>query len=165
MTVICRISGNWEPWLEAWCLELKYLRASWRGSGKIWGIGPSISHHLRNQGGIVLENFLLNIIIILVLIEQDFLKGVHIVIITIVEFWPFEVCEQLECRGLQPLILATNEACNYELVVKVYWGVPSVCDILHSSKLFLDEDALIELNVFLWVFWEEMPSFGQDFYI
>jgi len=42
-------------------LESKYLRASYRGSGKIWGIELNISHHLRNHEGIGLESFLSNI--------------------------------------------------------------------------------------------------------
>ena len=58
----------------------------------------------------------------------------------------------------------TNKPCDYELVVKDYLRVSSVHDIFYSGILFLDEDALVELNVFFWVFWEEMPSFGQDFH-
>ena len=147
MTVMWRIAGNWEPWVVTLCLELKYLRASWRGSGKICGIGPNISHHLRNQEGIELENFLSNI-------ENH----------EWIEFWTFVICEQLECWGMSPTF-ATDETCDYELVIEDYWGVALfVHNIFYSSRLFLDEDALVELNVFLWVFWEEMPSFGQDFH-
>ena len=46
-----------------------------------------------------------------------------------------------------PLTFAADKPCDYELVVKDYWGVRSVHDIFHSSRLFLDEDALVELNV------------------
>ena len=59
---------------------------------------------------------------------------------------------------------STNKPCDYELVVKDYLGVSSVHDIFHSSRLFVDKDAFVELNVFLWLLWEEMPFFGQDFH-
>nr|POE53653.1 hypothetical protein CFP56_36817 [Quercus suber] len=52
MTVMCKIAGNWEPCVETGNLELKYLRASCKGSGKIWGIEPNISHHFRNHVGL-----------------------------------------------------------------------------------------------------------------
>ena len=51
-----------------------------------------------------------------------------------------------------PLTFAADKPCDYELVVKDYWGVRSVHDIFHSSRLFLDEDALVELNVCFFLF-------------
>ena len=45
--------------------------------------------------------------------------------------------------------LAADKPYDYELVVKDYLGVSSVHDIFHSSRLFVDKDALVELNVFL----------------
>ena len=53
---------------------------------------------------------------------------------------------------------ATNKTYDYELVVEDYGGVALfVYNIFYSNRLFLDEDVLIELNVFLWVLGEEMP--------
>nr|POE46256.1 hypothetical protein CFP56_54119 [Quercus suber] len=47
------MAGNWEPWLEGWNLELKYLNASCKGSRRIWETGPNISHHFRNHEGVL----------------------------------------------------------------------------------------------------------------
>ena len=45
---------------------------------------------------------------------------------------------------------ATNKTYDYELVVEDYGGVALfVYNIFYSNRLFLDEDVLIELNVFL----------------
>ena len=102
-------------------------------------------------------------IIILVLEEHDFLKGVHIVIITIIEFWTFVICELPERGGMSPF-LAAGKPCDDELVIEDFWGVPIfVHNIFYMSRLFLSKDALIEFDVFPWVFWEKMPSFGQYF--
>ena len=163
-----RMAGNWEPWTVVLYLELKYRRASWRGSGRICGIGPNISHHLRSQDGmgaveLFVKHYELWMIIILVLEEHDFFKGVHIVIITIIEFWTFVICELPKRGGMSPF-LAAGESCDDELVIEDFWGVPIfVHNIFYMSRLFLSKDALIEFDVFPWVFWEKMPSFGQYF--
>ena len=87
-------------------------------------------------------------IIIFVLEEQNFLKGIHIVIITIVEFWTFVICEFSESGGMSPF-LAASKSSDDELVIEDFWGVPIfVHNIFYLSRLFLNKDALIEFDVF-----------------
>ena len=101
---------------------------------------------------------------VFVLVEEDFLKGVHIVIIIIIEFWTyerFEICESFEQGRVPSPFFTADKSCDDELVVEDYWGVPFVHDVFYSSRLFLDKDALIELDIFLWVLWEEIPLQGK----
>ena len=46
----------------------------------------------------------------------------------------------------------TDETCDYKLVIEDYWIVPFAVDIFYLSRLFLGEDALIELDILFWVF-------------
>ena len=46
----------------------------------------------------------------------------------------------------------TDETCDDEFVIEDNWGVPFAVDIFYLSRLFLREDALIELDIFLWMF-------------
>ena len=52
------MAGNCAECLFVWNLELKYLSASCRGSGRFCGVKPNISHHLRNHEGICPLKFL-----------------------------------------------------------------------------------------------------------
>ena len=52
------MAGNCAECLFVWNLELKYLSASCRGSGRFCGVEPNISHHLRNHEGICPLKFL-----------------------------------------------------------------------------------------------------------
>ena len=38
-----------------------------------------------------------------------------------------------------------------ELVIEDYWVVPFAVDVFYLSRLFLGEDALIELDILFWV--------------
>ena len=53
-------------------------------------------------------------------------------------------------------IFAAYKNCNDELVIKDFGRVIPVHDIFYSGRLFLEENALIELDVFLWMLWEVM---------
>ena len=62
-------------------------------------------------------------------------------------------------------ILTTGKTCDNELMVENYRRVPFlVHNVFYLNRLFLDEDALVELDIFPWVFWEEMLTFGQNFH-
>ena len=57
----------------------------------------------------------------LVLVEKDFLKGVHVVIITVMEFLTYErlkICECLEERGVPFLFFATDKTCDDKFMVE-----------------------------------------------
>ena len=73
------MAGNCAECLFVWNLELKYLSASCRGSGRFCGVEPNISHHLRNHEGICPLKFLA---ILLQLTHFRMLK-----ILTIVTTW------------------------------------------------------------------------------
>ena len=75
-----------------------------------------------------------------------------------------EVFKLLEKRGVLPPIFIAYKTCDNELVVEDYGRVRLVHDVFYSSRLFLDEDALIEFDVLFWMLWEEMPSLGQNFH-
>ena len=52
---------------------------------------------------------------------------------------------------LSPFFTAYKTRDN-ELVVEDYWVVPFAVDVFYLSRLFLGEDALIELDILFWVF-------------
>nr|POE85990.1 hypothetical protein CFP56_30486 [Quercus suber] len=103
MTVMCKIAGNWEPCVETGNLELKYLRASCKGVVKV-----------------------------LILVEEDFLKGIHVVIIAILEFCESSgVFESFEEGGVLSPLSTTNKAFDDEFVMRI-----NIRDVL--DKGFLD---------------------------
>ena len=54
-------------------------------------------------------------------------------------------------RMMSPFFTA-DKTCDDEFVIEDYWGVPFAVDVFYLSRLFLGEDALIELDIFLWMF-------------
>ena len=46
----------------------------------------------------------------------------------------------------------SDKTCDDELVIEDYWVVPFAIDVFYLSRLFLGEDALVELDIFLWMF-------------
>ena len=60
----------------------------------------------------------------------------------------------------------TDKTYDYELMIEDYRGVAFlVHNVFYTSRLFLDEDAFVKLNVFVRMFWEKMPSFRQGLMI